>query len=188
MSNTYFGSIQLFCMNQNHATYHIFANTQKSIPKFQNKLSAEYVYLLRWFQWKKLHWIGHFSGFYWVFFWKPCILHTYTVKVKNENHLKVKCVKQKLFNIFQITVTFIFIFGEIPKMKELGPGNVFFFIINQSISQNQGFWPLSPLLLRFHHNNNLEHMEQLLFKKFYPQMIFIFHLYCIKYRGFRKKQ
>ena len=154
-------------MNHNHATYHILANTQKSIPKFQNKLSAEYVYLLRWFQWKKLHWIGHFSGFYCFFL--ETLYFTCTVKVKNENHLKVKCVKQKLFNIFQITVTFIF-------------------IIHQSISQNQGFWALSPLLLRFHHNNNLEHMEQLLFKKFYPQMIFIFHLYCIKYRGFRKKQ
>ena len=63
----------------------------------------------------------------------------YTVKVKNENHLIVKCVKQKLFHMFQMTVTFILIFGEIPKMKELGPENVFFFIINQSISQNQGF-------------------------------------------------
>ena len=40
--------------------------------------------------------------------------------------------------MFQITVTFFINLGEIPKMKELGPEN-FFFIINQSISKNQGF-------------------------------------------------
>ena len=94
ISNTYFCSSQLFCMNQNHATTHIFANTQKSIPKAINK-------------------------------------------------------------------------------------------------PNQGFWTLSPLFLRFHHkkkcNSNLNYMEQLLFTNFYPQMNFIFHLYCIKSRVFRRK-
>ena len=52
---------------------------------------------------KKLHWIGHFSGFYCFFPENPVF---YTVKVKNENHLRVKFVKQKLFHMFQVTFTF----------------------------------------------------------------------------------
>ena len=87
---------------------------------------------------------------------------------------------------YKLLLQFFFFFGEIPEMKELGSENVFFHY--QSINK-----PRSPLFLRFHcnkkkFNSNLEQMEQLLFKKFYPQMIFIFHLYCIKYRVFRKKK
>ena len=56
-----------------------------------------------------------------------------------------------------------------------------FFIINQSISQNQGFDPYLPHFWDFAkiekiNNCNLEHIEQLLFHTFYPQMIFIFQL------------
>ena len=69
MSNTYFGSSQLFCMNQNYATSHIFANTQKSIPKCQNSLSTEYGYLLRWFQWENCIGLGILVDFP-VFFLK----------------------------------------------------------------------------------------------------------------------
>ena len=50
-----------------------------------------------------------------------------------------------------------------------GPKNVYFFIINQSISQNQGFWALSPSFRQNEkkYNCNLEHIEQLLFYIFY---------------------
>ena len=114
MSNTniYFGSSQLFCMNQNHATSHIFANTKKK----QNKAQSMYIYC-GGFSEKNCIGFGILVDFTGFFSENPVF---YTVKVKNENHLRVKCVKQELFHMFQITVTF-------------------FFIINQSISQNQGF-------------------------------------------------
>ena len=65
----------------------------------------------------------HLSGFYCFSPENPVF---YIVKVKNENHLRVKFGKQKLFHIIQVTVTFFFYYGEISKIREKGFKNLDF--------------------------------------------------------------
>ena len=49
---------------------------------------------------------------------------------KNENNLRTKCVKQKFLKIIKVNVPNFFYFGEISKMRELGP-KIEFFMINK---------------------------------------------------------
>ena len=82
-----------------------------------NKLSTEYVYLQRWFQWKnciELDILVDFTNFF--------------LKKKNVNYRRVKFVKQKLFHTLQVTVTFYFYYGEISKIMEIGHKNLDFAI------------------------------------------------------------
>ena len=77
---------------------------------------------------KKLHWIGHFSGFYWLFPENPIF---YAVKVKNEN--------EKLCHMFQVTVTLFFYYGEISKIREIGLKNLDFgFLIDNETKTFSG--------------------------------------------------
>ena len=86
---------------------------------------------------KKLHRIRHLMVFTVFFFLKTL----YFIQLR----WKMKIIWGKMYETkvvpYDPNYSYIFsFFGEIPKMKELGPENVFFFIINQSITQTRGFF------------------------------------------------
>ena len=125
---------------------------QKKHPQLcQNKLSKEYVYLLRWFQWKNCNGLGilvHFTRFS----WKPCIL--YSKMVKKENQLRLNVWNKSC------SICSKFFYCEIRKIEEINQRVFFSLSINQA--KIKVFEPFLPYFGDFtiikKCNSNLEHM------------------------------
>ena len=107
---------------------------KKRILKCKNKFSTWYVCAsTAVVSVKKLQWIGHFSRFYYFFSWKSFNLYNKSEKCKPSEG---KMCKIKIAQNIPSYNDIFFLFWWNLKMREVGPKNIFFFIINQSISQN----------------------------------------------------